>query len=170
MWDKRTRGLSDGLHCLFEDAQAVFHCGAHRSGEVIRLYVVDPHESAAPVAVGEDLHRRVVVCRRHGATDDGVGESARWVVESDEPFTRDGSVRESGDSDFGLFEFAVDHESRRHPNGPVSEVADNAPHVRRVRIDNDLFLHRGHFLLFSVEGALVASGNHVTRQLGQLLT
>ncbi len=67
------QNLCGPTHCHSTSVARLKRSG-HRSGEFVRLYIENPDEPTAAVAVGEDLHRRVAVRRRHGAADEGISE------------------------------------------------------------------------------------------------
>ena len=87
----------------------MIHCGGEPAGELVRQRVVDPHQPALRPALGEDLHRRVVVDDL--VPDPPPDDPPRLLVTGDESFPGDGAVGEGERPKVGLVEAAVDDDA-----------------------------------------------------------
>src|SRR2546426_1845049 len=135
---------SDGswaVERLFHDAGRLLDHPPNVARDLVGQEVGDPHEPAASLAVGKDLHRRVVV--GEPPSHHGPHEPPRLVVEIDDQLARHHAIAESDDAG-PLFEARVDDEARHETRVQRAHIANRRPHFLGTGLEQDFLADRGH--------------------------
>src|SRR5262245_19509263 len=127
------------LHCRRAEIHLHVHVGRNR----VRQHVGDPHQAAAVIAFGEHLRRRAVVCQTLAL--DGIDLPPLLVVAIDQHLARHRAVGKRHDARVTV-EPGVSDEAGHQPRMQRAEVAQRVPDVRRVRVDDDVFLDGSHWV------------------------
>src|SRR5580704_9026439 len=148
------RGLR--LERPLDDAYPVLHEFRCTRGKLVGQQVCDPDESAALLAISEDLRRCAVVRVPERSLDDGVGESACRIINADEDLAGHRAVEECHDPSVVAVEAAADDEAGHQTFVQGAEVSQRRPDVVRAGINYGLFYDCCHLIISFVVFALSA--------------
>ena len=100
-----------------------------RRRHVMRQQVGDPHQAAAALAVGEHLHRGVVV--RQPAADSGPGHATILLVDIDDQLARDDAIGKGDDARVTALDPAIGDEAFHQSRVQRADVAERPTRHRR---------------------------------------
>src|SRR5436190_6929896 len=133
--------LGGSLQRLFHRAHALVDHRADRRCGVVRQQVGNPDRFGA-VAIGEDLHRRIVM--RHPLALRRPAQPPRRVVLIDDDLLHHEPVTERDDARIAALHAAVGDEARDEALVDVADVAYGVPDLLWTRIDADFPADRSH--------------------------